>query len=118
MNRELRSSLKSWVSTVVGVVFVGGGSYQLLKLFYVGEIDFEVLVHGFVFLFLGFFLMGSRDEELSEMFFRVLDTFLGRPVRRKSETVTETEVEETGTGNETGNETGVYVEVSVEKRKE
>jgi len=82
MNHELRSALKSWVSTVVGVLFVCGGTYQLLKLFYVGEMDFEVLIHGLVFLLLGFFLMGSRDEELSEMFFRVLDTFLGRTTRR------------------------------------
>jgi len=81
MNPEHRSALKSWVSTVIGVLFVGGGTYQLLKLFYVGEMDFEVLIHGLVFLFLGFFLMGSRDEELSEMFFRVLDTFLGRAER-------------------------------------
>jgi hypothetical protein len=81
MNPEHRSALKSWVSTVVGLLFVFGGAYQLLKVFYIGEMDFEILIHGLVFLFLGFFLMGSRDEELSEMFFRVLDTFLGRAGR-------------------------------------
>ena len=125
MNHELRSALKSWVSTVVGVLFVGGGSYQLLKLFYVGEMDFEVLIHGLVFLLLGFFLMGSRDEELSEMFFRVLDTFLGRTTRRAvgaavrgrnrserklgtgTETETGNESESEETGNKSESESGV-----------
>ena len=125
MNHELRSALKSWVSTVVGVLFVVGGSYQLLKLFYVGEMDFEVLIHGLVFLLLGFFLMGSRDEELSEMFFRVLDTFLGRTTRRAvgaasrgrarserklgtgTETETGNESESEETGNKSESESGV-----------
>jgi hypothetical protein len=111
MNHELRSALKSWVSTVVGVLFVGGGSYQLLKLFYIGEMDFEVLIHGLVFLLLGFFLMGSRDEELSEMFFRVLDTFLGRTTRRavgaavRGRNRSERKFG-TGNGNVVGTETG------------
>jgi hypothetical protein len=125
MNHELRSALKSWVSTVVGVLFVVGGSYQLLKLFYIGEMDFEVLIHGLVFLLLGFFLMGSRDEELSEMFFRVLDTFLGRTTRRAvgaavrgrnrserklgtgTETETGNESESEETGNKSESESGV-----------
>ena len=125
MNHELRSALKSWVSTVVGVLFVCGGTYQLLKLFYIGEMDFEVLIHGLVFLLLGFFLMGSRDEELSEMFFRVLDTFLGRTTRRAvgaavrgrarserklgtgTETETGNESESEETGNKSESESGV-----------
>jgi hypothetical protein len=119
MNHELRSALKSWVSTVVGVLFVVGGSYQLLKLFYVGEMDFEVLIHGLVFLLLGFFLMGSRDEELSEMFFRVLDTFLGRTTRRAvGAAVRGRNRSERKLGTGTGTGTGAETETGNESESE
>lgn len=76
ISQEIRDAIKSWVSTVLGILFLIGGGFQMLKVFYIGEMDIEIMFHGLIFLFLGFFLIGAKDEELIAIFRRIIDNLL------------------------------------------